>query len=63
VGELDLGVDGFAPAGLDEGGESLAEQVVPLELGVREGHDLGEERVGAHEPVQVVAKALLLVIV
>ena len=66
VGQLDQrsGVDGdVVAADLGEGGERLAVQVVPVQLGVGERHHLRQEPVGAHEPLQGVDEPLLLVLV
>ena len=62
VGQLHLGVDGLAAAGVEEGGEGLAEQVVAFQLGVGERDHLRQERVGPHEPLQRVEEPVLLVL-
>ena len=59
VGQLDLGaevepLDGAGVAQVER--EGAAEDVVALERRVGEGGDLGDERVGAHEPGQRVAE-------
>ena len=55
-------VDRLARVGLDERRQRLAEEVVALQVGVAEGHDLGEEGVDPHEPAQRVAEPVLLVL-
>ena len=55
-------VDGFARAGLDEGLQRPAEQVVAFEVGIAEGDDLGQEAVDADESAEIVAEPVLLIL-
>ena len=55
-------IDSNAGIGPDERLQGVGKEIVPLQLGVGEGDDLGQERVDAHEPAQRVAEPLLLIL-
>ena len=60
VGQLDIGMDRLAARCVQECRECLAEEVVPLELGVGEADHLRQERVRTDEALERVQERVLL---